>query len=166
MTSATQGGAAVGSGNTLEQTVIATLTSKGFAVVPHKFWRDSPDQYGQELLLTRVPYVSIYGHISHTEFLLHSARFGLDIRIECKWQQSKGSVDEKLPYLYLNCVTRMPERKIFIIIDGGGFKSGAITWLREACRADSLFAQSTVDKDICVMSLTEFLIWANSTLRG
>jgi hypothetical protein len=30
--------------------------------------------------------------------------------IECKWQQVSGSVDEKLPYLYLNCIEAMPEK--------------------------------------------------------
>ena len=56
-----------------------------------------------DLLVRRVPYQSIYGHRGVTEFLAVSASRGLAVRIECKWQQSQGSVDEKFPYLYLNC---------------------------------------------------------------
>jgi len=48
--------------------------------------------------------------------------------IECKWQQSNGSVDEKYPYLVQNILlTKIPT---IIVIDGGGMKEGAVDWLR------------------------------------
>ena len=78
MSAGSQGGAAVGAGNTLEKTVITAVVSKGFEVVPYKSWLTMPHACGEELLLTRVPYPSIYGHHSHADFLLHSDRFGLD----------------------------------------------------------------------------------------
>jgi hypothetical protein len=50
----------------------------------------------------------------------------LEIGIECKWQRISGSVDEKFPYAYLNCIEAMPERDIIIVVDGGGAKQGAV----------------------------------------
>jgi len=52
----------------------------------------------------------------NTEFLLKSKEYNFNVRIECKWQQVSGSVDGKLPYLYLNSIEAMPESNIIIII--------------------------------------------------
>ena len=111
-----------------------------------------------DLLVRRVPYQSIYGHRGVTEFLAVSASRGLAIRIECKWQQSQGSVDEKFPYLYLNCIHAMPEREIILLIDGNGYKPGALAWLKQAVASQDA-------KLIHVFNLVEFLVWANRRLR-
>jgi hypothetical protein len=79
-----------------------------------------------------VPFTTIYNHDGNTEFLLISERYNTCARIECKWQQVSGSVDEKLPYLYLNAIEAMPENTIIILIDGQGWKHGAIQWLKDA----------------------------------
>jgi hypothetical protein len=151
-------------GNTMEQTVIAVLKSKGFRCISHREWEKAPHNYGSELLLTNVPYRSIYEHNGRTEFLLKSAKYHLEIRIECKWQQTSGSVDEKLPYLYLNCVEAMPEQEIIIVIDGNGWKQGAIKWLKDAVTEKKYVGKK--DKTIIhVFRLNEFLTWANTRLR-
>lgn len=158
------GGLATKSGNTLEKTVIGTLTSQGFEAVMYRQWLKKPEAHGDELLLRNVPYTTIYGHKGNTEFLLRSEKYDLEVRIECKWQQSAGSVDEKFPYLYLNAVEAMPEKHIIIIVDGGGAKLGAITWLRDVSRSDR-YQSNPTGKEISVMNLTEFLAWANNTFR-
>jgi hypothetical protein len=158
-----QGGLANSSGNTLEQTIIATLLSKGFEVERYRTWLKKPQKYGKELLLRNVPYTSIYGHPGNTEFLLLSEVYQLEVRIECKWQQVPGSVDEKFPYLYLNCIEQMPERDIIIVIDGAGAKRGAVEWLRNACE-NNLYVTGD-SKSITVVDLSGFLKWANSTFR-
>lgn len=160
-----QGGLANSAGNTLESTVIATLTSKGFTVVSHKEYIKHPEHFGQEVLLLNVPFTTMYGHSGKTEFLLSSERHQLKIRIECKWQQSSGSVDEKIPYLYLNCIENMPEQKIFIIMDGGGAKQGAIAWLKRACQEKLYTTEVNRYKEVDVMNLMEFLSWTNKNLR-
>ena len=163
--SQSSGGWAAKSGNTLEKTVIGTLSSKGFETVMYRQWQKDPDQFGSELLLRNVPYTTIYGHPGNTEFLLRSAHYRLELRIECKWQQSAGSVDEKFPYLYLNAVEAMPEKEIIIIVDGGGAKPGAVQWLRQTSHANRYRTPNTLGKQISVMNLTEFLAWANKTFR-
>jgi hypothetical protein len=160
-----QGGLANSSGRTLETTVVATLASKGFTPVFYRRWLADPVHYGEEILLGHVPYRTIYGHEGRSEFVIRSLRYNLDTRIECKWQQSTGSVDEKFPYLYLNCVESMPEQHIIILVDGGGAKAGSIRWLRDACRSGKYLSTANALKTIEVMNLSDFLIWANKTFR-
>lgn len=158
----TQGNIANNSGNVLEQMVISTLSAKGFEVVMYRAWIKNPSRYGSELVLKNVPYQTIYGHYGNTEFLLKSQTRSLEIRIECKWQQSAGSVDEKFPYLYLNCIESMPENDIIVIVDGDGYKLGALKWLKDAV-SNKKYQCQPYSKNIMIMSLVDFIRWANRT---
>jgi predicted glycosyltransferase len=152
-------------GNQLEVAVQTVLLNKGFEIVKYIEWERNPEKYGKELLLKNVPFQTIYGHHGKTEFLLLSEKFHLKIRIECKWQQTGGSVDEKLPYLYLNTIEAMPEENIMILIDGGGFKAGALSWLRNAVKQKRYTTVENKDKNIMVFSLADFFTWANNTFN-
>lgn len=160
-----QGSLANASGNILEQTVKTVFQNKGFTIVPYREREKHPDKYGTELLVTNVPYTTIYNHPGHTEFLAKSDKYKFEIRIECKWQQSAGSVDEKLPYLYLNTIEAMPENHIVIIIDGEGFKKGSKIWLREVVKQKKYTSVANKNKTIEIFNLTEFITWANKLLR-
>lgn len=150
-------------GNQLEVAVQTVLQNKGFEIEMFRKWQKNPDNYGDELLLKNVPYKTIYKHNGNTEFLLISKRNNLKIRIECKWQQVAGSVDEKLPYLYLNAIEAMQEKDIIILIDGNGWKKGAITWLKKAVSNNLYTTVLNHGKNIMVFTLTEFFSWANDT---
>jgi hypothetical protein len=160
-----QGGLANKSGKVLEATVISLFTQHGFLELPFRTWSKSPQSYGEDILLRDVPYTSIYGHKGKTEFLAQSTRLSLAVRIECKWQQSSGSVDEKFPYLYLNCIFAMPEDFIIIVLDGGGAKPLAVSWLKNAAATRHLIPDDKPQKKVLVFTLTEFIIWANRALR-
>lgn len=160
-----QGGLANSSGKTLESVVISTLFSKGFEVVTYKEYSSHPEKYGKEILIKNVPFKTIYKHDGKTEFLLKSEKHNICARIECKWQQSKGSVDEKFPYLYLNCIEKMPENEIWIIIDGRGAKEGSVDWLKQACRNKLYTDETNKDKDILVMDLLGFISIINRRTR-
>lgn len=160
-----QGALANDSGNILEQTVKTVFQNKGFNIATYRDWEKNPDVYGTELLLINVPYTTIYSHSGRTEFLAKSKKYNFEIRIECKWQQVSGSVDEKLPYLYLNCIESMPENHIVIIIDGKGFKKGSVEWLRKVVEHKKYTNPINKNKIIEVFSLTEFITWANKFLR-
>jgi len=157
-----QGRTANMQGANLEGIVIDTMCRKGLALVNYVDWIKRPQKYGEELLLKNVPYTSIYGHEGRTEFKIKSCRYG-EYRIECKWQQVAGSVDEKFPYVYLNCVESLPEKNIIILVDGGGAKDGAVRWLKSAA-ANKLFIKD-IDKNIKVMDLRDFIVWANTNFR-
>ena len=152
-------------GSQLEKAVQTVLLEKGFEIEMYRKWKANTDSYGKELLLKNVPFTTIYGHGGNTEFLLLSEKYNLKIRIECKWQQSAGSVDEKLPYLYLNTIEAMPEKDIMILIDGDGFKPGAKTWLKNAIEQKLYTSEENCDINIRVFYLTEFFTWANNTFQ-
>ena len=152
-------------GTQLEKAVQTVLLEKGFEIVMYRVWQKNPNNYGRELLLKNAPFTTIYGHVGNTEFVLVSEKYKLKIRIECKWQQSAGSVDEKLPYLYLNTIEAMPEKDIIILIDGDGFKAGAKTWLRNAVKEKLYTNEKNSSTNIMVFSLTEFFTWANNTFQ-
>jgi len=150
------------------------LESKGFKCFNYREYNEyirnhTPeeikDKYGTELLLKNVPFTTIYGHPGKTEFLLRSAKYGLEVRIECKWQEASGSVDEKFPYVYLNAIEAMPENDIIIIADGGGAKRGSIQWLKNVAVNKMYIPKSKQNKNIKVMSLSEFISWSNQTFR-
>jgi len=62
-------------------------------------------------------------------FVINRDRFPNDLIIECKWQQSSGSVDEKYPFLLFNIIrTGIPT---IVLMDGGGYKPAAMKWLKE-----------------------------------
>ena len=152
-------------GNQLEMTVKTVLASKGFEIVSYIDWNKKAENYTDELLLVNVPFVTIYGHKGKTEFLLKSKKYNLELRIECKWQQVAGSVDEKLPYLYLNAIEAMPEKDIIILIDGEGWKAGAIQWLKEAVEGNKYTTVFNHGKNIRIFTITEFFTWANNTFH-
>lgn len=55
-------------------------------------------------------------------------KFPDDLIIECKWQQSAGSVDEKYPFTLFNIIKiGVPT---IILLDGGGYKKTALNWLK------------------------------------
>lgn len=72
------------------------------------------------------------------------------IVIECKWQQSGGSVDEKYPFLVENLKKQSPYKSI-IILDGNEYKKGAENWLRK--QADK--------KLLHIFNMSEFKVWSN-----
>ena len=160
-----QGSHANKTGNVLEHTVIGTLSAHGFEMVMHREYTKSPENYGKELLLKNVPYTTLYGGKGYTEFLLSSKRFNLNIRIECKWQQGSGSVDEKLPYTYLSCVEAVGEDNVIILIDGPGFRHGAINWLKNAACNRKYIPADNKNKTVRVMSISEFLVWTNQSFK-
>lgn len=153
-------------GTQLEKAVQTVLLEKGFEIEMYRKWEKNLENYGKELLLKNVPFTTIYGHGGNTEFLLLSEKYNLRTRIECKWQQSAGSVDEKLPYLYLNTIEAMPEKDIMILIDGDGFKPGAKTWLRNAVKEKLYTNENNNDTNVQVFSLAEFFTWANNTFQN
>ena len=147
-------------GQSLESIVSNSLIQKGFTEVPYKKWIKNPEMFGSEVLIKNFPFTSIYGHKGSSEFLLSSLIYKYKIRIECKWQQVAGSVDEKYPYLYLNCIEAMPEKDIIILLDGGGYKKEAKEWLMKTIKERKY--QIGISKNIMLMNISEFLRWVNN----
>lgn len=132
------GRAANRAGQTAEQVIGVVLRSRGVAYYPQH-----PICFG------------IYGTTIKADFYIPKlAGFPDGLAIESKWQDVGGSADEKLPYLVENILFCYPCPTI-IVIDGGGFREGAIVWLRTKVDGAQLRA---------VYTLAEFVSWSNRTL--
>jgi hypothetical protein len=148
-------------GKSLENQVESILNNQSYVSIEHKNWIKTQEINGK-LLVKHFPYTSIYETKCRTEFVLIDN--GRKIRIECKWQQVSGSVDEKFPYLYWNAVEKWEENESILLVDGGGYKPKALEWLRKSARNRMGFADKP-EKAIAVFTFTEFMIWVNKGMK-
>jgi hypothetical protein len=144
----TQGYEANHSGRFLEDAIEHEFKARRVHIVS---WIESEggnlDLFTAKQLLKGAPYKSIYGCASRSEFL-YSHYPVVTCRIECKWQEGPGSVDEKFPYLIMNAQRAMVETNIWIVLDGGGARADAIQWIKvEALKIEN--------KKIRIFSLIE-----------
>jgi hypothetical protein len=135
------------SGSFLERTIELEFRARGIPIFNWSKKGEGGDLLADRFVLRGVPYTSIYGCDVCSEFVYRHFS-GRDIRIECRWQQVSGSVDEKFPYLFMNALKAMPENEIWTVIDGGGARQAAIDWFRRECSQVS-------SKQIRPLSLTE-----------
>ena len=156
----TQGGKANKAGKILESTVTGTLAGHGYIEISHPKRKQR-----RELLLTSTTCPKRYARQVYMGLGIYSTDIYVDfyiigsvanssvLIIECKWQNSSGSVDEKLPYVNLNIQHCYPAPAL-VLIDGGGMKSGAINWLK---------TQVNTNKNLlAVYDLSSFIAWANN----
>ena len=98
-------------------------------------------------LIRQYPFETIYGSKGKLDYRLDYN--GKTYYIECKFQKVKGSVDEKLPYTLMN-IKQHDGIKI-IVIDGEGWRPGALEWLM------------VNSDDVMVFNLKEFKEFMNGT---
>ena len=117
-----QGRNANTAGRVLESRVESLLKDCGYA---HK-----DDAAGQAFYIPQYRrFKSIYGTDLRVDFYVwHPTKYPNGLVIECKSQESPGSVDEKYPYALLNL--KGTECAAILIVEGNGPKAGAIDWCR------------------------------------
>lgn len=155
-----QGRSANQSGNRLENTVESVIEQAGYRRV-ESITLGTPGRYSMPVYARQVTGgTTIYGKKRICDFVLfHPELFPDHLIVECKWQQSAGTVEEKFPFLVENI--KLLGTKTIIILDGGGYSTGAREWLeRQAtpCQSDSPI--------IGVWSLSDFLARANKGELG
>jgi hypothetical protein len=120
-------------GNTLERFVQQALNDRGYV----EFWNHKKQLFDNRKIVGGKQYskqLCVGQTIYETDrvvdfFVFNRERFPKDLIIECKWQQSGGSVDEKYPLLVFNIVkTGIPT---VILLDGGGYRKQAMAWLKD-----------------------------------
>lgn len=128
-----QGAKANLNGKIIEQTIIPQLTLSGYKIYKYADTVKNPEIMDEKkVVITNMPFKSVYGHRGKTEYLIINTAKGKKIRVESKHQASAGSVDEKFCNLFLNTVYAYPEDEIILLIQGEGFKPQAKTWLKNA----------------------------------
>jgi len=139
-------------GTVLEKFVQQRLDERGYTYVkPQKF---NPARYMEQPIYTKRLHIgmNIYDTDMYCDLILyHPTKWPDNLIIECKWQQSNGSVDEKYPFLVLNITMRYPCPSL-VLLDGSGYRAGAEKWLRK---------QSGNGNFLHVFSMAEFSKWAN-----
>ncbi len=93
-------------------------------------------------LIREYPYTTMYGSKGRVDFRLNLNQ--KTYYIECKYQSSAGSVDEKLVYTLYN-MDQHDGIKI-IVIDGHGWRKSTLNWIYKASK----------NTDTKVMNLEKF----------
>ena len=146
-------------GKIFEDVLIPIFLNHGYIVIKQSNRHyDKFIEENNKIVVCSAKYKSIYNHNAKTEFLIINKNLNRKIRIECKWQQSAGSVDEKIPYLYLNSIFSFEENEVILIIDGKGQKPGSIDWLKYQIDNNWL---NEKNKIIRLMDLSSFISWFN-----
>ena len=150
-------------GFVLEKTVEGTLRGHGYLEIcpqlPKKRKRewllistDNSKRYAKQVYIGS----SIYETEINVDFyIVNSGLFPRGLIVECKWQEDKGSVDEKYPYLNLNIKNcyRVPT---IVIVGGDGMRQGSIDWFKKQIPDNQNL--------LAVHKLEGFITWANKYL--
>lgn len=151
----TQGYEAGHSGRFLEESLRRELMNRGFLFRRYGEDQNNLDLFAPNIVVVNAPYTSIYGCESRSEFVINAGN--RRIRVECRWQESHGSVDEKFVYLMRNATDCMPENEVLILYGGEGAREQAIEWLKTE-------AKKITSKTIHVISINNFLRWVRDEL--
>jgi hypothetical protein len=158
-----RGGRANQTGFVLETTVAGTLQGHGYLeICPHLPKKRKRDWL---LLSTEIPkryakQVYIGSSIYETEinvdfYIVGSGSISQGLIVECKWQEDKGSVDEKYPYLNLN-IKNCYQVPTIVIVGGEGMRQGSIDWFKKQIGDNQNL--------LGVYKLEGFITWANKYL--
>ncbi len=117
-------------GKNFEDFVQSSLEKQQYQFIDNKRFLSCSKISEQPIFSSQV-YVgeTVYGKKRYCDFIFyHPKLFPNNYIIECKWQQSGGSVDEKYPFLVLNI--KILNIDTTILLDGGGYSDGAELWLK------------------------------------
>lgn len=122
--------------NTIKGVLENIFKENGYEIFNYNKLKDL-DNLPEKYVLTNARFKSIYNHNTNSDFLIVNLTNGLRLRVAIKFQKHSGSVDEKLPYFYINSVVTHNDDVLFII-EGDGFKKGAKDWLRTQVKTNWL----------------------------
>lgn len=156
-----QGAKANKNGKILEDSITPALESRNFLVIEFKKYIKNEDYYNSlpRVAVKGFPFTTVYETNGKTEYVLLGTDLKERIRIECKWQQAAGSVDEKFPYMYLNSVYKYPEKTVIFVIDGGGYKAGSRLWVGKQIQNNWL--NENHHKNLYLFTLAEMIAFIN-----
>lgn len=122
----------------LEAFVSGILAEAGYHPIapPSSFWAMRAMEqpiYASQCEIGR----DIYGKCRRVDFILyHPRRWPGCLVVQCKWQASSGSVEEKYPFEVLSI--QHNEYPTIVLLDGGGYTKGAEQWLRSQAGGNQL----------------------------
>jgi len=115
-------------GHTLEKAIKDLLSEEYQQVSPARFFalRELHQAiFAEQCTIGK----DLYGKNRRIDFILyHPQRWPDCLVIQCKWQASAGSVEEKYPFEVLSI--QRNEFETIIVLDGGGYSNGSEMWLK------------------------------------
>lgn len=117
-------------GQRLERDVADLLTDSGYVKVKSDKFFAFRHYQNQAIFAHQFPIGKcIFGKNRRVDFILyHPNRWSDNLVIQCKWQASSGSVEEKFPYEVLSI--QQGDFKTIIVLDGGGYSTHAAQWIK------------------------------------
>ena len=151
-----QGKNASNAGRRLEDFVEDVLNSKGTFSVRYSKLNDEKSlipSFINKILYKQVPYTKLWGGKGYSDFVLETPE--RKTRIDVRSQEVRGSVEEKIPYLFQTAEKCYPEDEVVIVLDGKGVRPEIREWLIG-------MANSVKHKTIKVLTKEQFKDWANN----
>lgn len=140
----------------------------GIPLFSHVKARNGFDIFERVRLIKNVPYVNIWGQKGFVEFVLEIGT-SQQIPIECKYQESCGSVDEKYLKTFFDAAFCLPGDEAILLFDGKSMSAPIVKKLQSwASQREMRFnGQSlVVPKTIRVMNRNEFDPWLRNIAKA
>ena len=152
-------------GSRLERFVAEDLVNAGFSIMTYKqYCRRVDSTLPDYFVVKEVPFTNIYGLPGKTEFVIHTPEE--TIRVECKSQDTPGSVREKIPFAVLNAIQRFPEEKVLIILEGEEMPKEITKWARKATQPKSKGGLGNGEiKNISIFGLYGWRCWLDKLMK-
>jgi predicted lipase len=162
-----QGKKANNSGTSLEELTEDIMKYYKFEPIHFKDFVNYREQNIEDLFsvggrytIRHYPYKTLLGKDGEMDRVIYNN--GYTIGVECRRQNSSGSVDEKLPHTYENVLGFHPTNESIILVDGTGFSEGALPWLKQAIDTGLLRDKYKTDKKMHLMWPEDLIVWARN----
>lgn len=139
----------------------------GIPIFRHVVARNGFDIFERIRLIKNVPYVNIWGKDGYIEFVLELGSTQ-QIPIECKYQESDGSVDEKYLKTFFDAAFCLPGKEAVLLFDGKAMDPQIVKTLKSwgGQREIRIAGQSLlIQKAIRVMNRNEFDPWLRNIAK-
>lgn len=162
---------AANSSKEFNQEVKSLFERHNFQVVSYSKYHKNPDKYQGRVLLTRVPYTSVFDRKGWTDYLAIDKNKNVEIRLESIFQKPRSLQDYKVQNWFIHAVDRFPEKRQYIVLgnpDGADrVWDDAKNWVAKSLEEKRFIAtaeEANKAKEIKTFSLSELETFLKSTL--
>lgn len=132
--SLTAGSKAARAGKSFEDKFAKRLIQLGYVEIQNPFEKEEflqgrPWKLSRWYLRQAIIGETIFGRTRFVDFFVGGKAFPAGIVVECRWQKSPGTVEDKVTTLLENI--KLSERPTILLLDGGGAGKGVISYLKK-----------------------------------